>query len=111
MQIEWDNKIGPATIVGLISIVSTIFGVGVLYASLKDDVKAASNNAAEAKVAVIETQKESSSRDIKISTQGERLSKIETSVSFIVPALQRIETAITPPRKSELFKDTPTFTR
>ena len=34
MKVEWEPKVGPATVVGLISIVATILSVGVLWGTM-----------------------------------------------------------------------------
>ena len=95
LRVEWDTKVGPATVVGVISIISTFIGVGVLYGTISGQVGAASTNAIEAKTAVINVEKESKKRDAKIAEQSERVGRIETSMQFVVPAIQRIEAALT----------------
>lgn len=94
MRLEFDTKVGPATFVGILSILSTFIGIGVLYGTISGQVGAASTNAVEAKTAVVNVERESKKRDAKIAEQSERIGRIETSVQFLVPAIQRIEAAI-----------------
>ncbi len=94
-RVEWDNKVGPASIVGLVQLVAMITGLGVLYGTLSGKLDAAATNAIEAKTATVITADkfahESAKRDDKIASQAERIGKIETSIQFVLPALQRIE--------------------
>ena len=90
-DMRWDAKIGPASIIGVVQLIAMIAGLGALYGTLSGKLDAAATNAIEAKTAVSNTAKEAQHRDEKVAAQNERIGKIETSVSFIVPAIQRIE--------------------
>jgi hypothetical protein len=97
-RVEWDNKVGPASIVGIVQLVAIIAGLGAMYGALSGKLDAAATNAIEAKTATTQTAekiaKESTRRDEKIASQAERIGKIETSIQFVVPAIQRIEAKI-----------------
>ncbi len=95
---EWDNKIGTASVVGVVQLIALIAGLGALYGTLSGKLDAAATNAIEAKTATTQTADkiahESVRRDEKIASQAERIGKIETSIQFVVPAIQRIEAKI-----------------
>jgi hypothetical protein len=97
-RVEWDNKVGPASIVGIVQLVAIIAGLGAMYGALSGKLDAAATNAIEAKTATTQTADkiahESLRRDEKIASQAERIGKIETSIQFVVPALQRIESKL-----------------
>lgn len=94
MQLQWEGKVGPAAVISTIGSLGILVSVGIAWGSLKGDVVASAVMAHEAKTAAKEIVESSSKRDQRISAQAERLGKIETSVGFIVPALQRIETKL-----------------
>lgn len=94
MNLKWDAKVGPATIATIISGLLVLGGLGVTWGSTVSKIDAAGLLAAEAKSAAKEVSDSSVKRDQRIATQAERLGKIETSIQFIVPALQRIESKI-----------------
>lgn len=94
MQLQWEGKIGPAAVISAVGFLGVLVSIGIAWGSLKGDVVASANMAHEAKTAAKEVADTASKRDQRISQQAERLGKIETSVGFIVPALQRIETKI-----------------
>ena len=77
---QWDNKVGMAAIGSL----SILIAGGVAWGSIRTQTDALLN-------AVANIKRESSSRDAHMQSQETRLSKVETSVQFIVPAIQRIE--------------------
>jgi uncharacterized protein HemX len=95
---EWDNKIGTASVLGAVQIIAIIAGLGAMYGALSGKLDAAATNAIEAKTATTQTadkiNRESARRDEKIASQAERIGKIETSIQFVVPAIQRIEAKI-----------------
>lgn len=91
MQLEWDGKIGPAAIIGVVGSLSVLVSIGIAWGSMTGKIDAAGVHADDAKIAVKHLTETSEQRDRRISIQAERLGKIETAVQFIVPALQRIE--------------------
>ena len=91
MNLEWDGKIGPASIVSLIGALSVLVTLGIVWGTTTSRIDAAANKADEVKTTTLELAKGSTLRDQRVAAQAERLGKIETSVQFIVPALQRIE--------------------
>lgn len=94
MNLRWDAKVGPATIATIISGLMVLGGLGVTWGSTTSKIDAAALLASEAKSAAKEVSDGSVQRDHRIAMQAERLGKIETSIQFIVPALQRIESKI-----------------
>ena len=85
--IQWDGTIGPASVIGLVGTISVIVSMGVMWGSTTTKL--------ESTQASVHTLSQSSAhKDGLIAAQGERLGRVETSVGFIVPAIQRIEAAI-----------------
>lgn len=91
MNLQWDPKIGTAAVVGVIGSLSVLVMVGVTWGSMTSKIDIAAVIAAEAKTAALEVSRSGALRDIRVSEQSERLGKIETSITFIVPSLARIE--------------------
>ena len=87
MDLQWDPKIGPATIVGLLGSFGILIAGGIAWGSLTAKVESVS----EVKATVEQMNRHAVNRDQKVAEQAERIGKIETSVGFIVPALTRIE--------------------
>lgn len=94
MNLKWDAKVGPATIATIISGLLVLGGLGVTWGSTVSKIETATSLASEAKAAAKEVADGSVHRDQRIAMQAERLGKIETSIQFIVPALQRIESKL-----------------
>ena len=94
MNLEWDGKIGPAAIIGGLGSLGVLVTIGIAWGSMNGKIDSAAVRADEAKTAAQEVSKSSSFRDQRIAMQAERLGKIETSIQFIVPALQRIESKL-----------------
>jgi len=94
MKLEWDGHVGPATIVSVLGSLGVLVMMGMAWSSQAAKTDAAALIASEARTAAKEVADQSARRDIRVSAQAERLGKIETSVSFIVPALQRIESKL-----------------
>ena len=91
MNFQWDPKVGPAAIIGIIMGLGTLVTVGIAWGSLKSDVQTSVVMATDAKNAARQIAERTSSRDTKVAEQSERIGRIETAVTFMVPALQRIE--------------------
>jgi hypothetical protein len=91
MKIAWDRKVGAAAVIGLVGSLSVLVSIGVAWGSMNGKIDAAAVKADAAKVAAESISRSSEWRDKRINDQSERLGKIETSVQFIVPAIQRIE--------------------
>ena len=87
MNFQWDPKIGPASIIGVVGSLGILVTVGIAWGSLS--VRVDSIN--EIKASVEQMNRHAVNRDQKVAEQAERVGKIETSVGFIVPALARIE--------------------
>lgn len=87
MNLQWEPKIGPAIIITLTGSLSVLITIGVIYGisitKLENALIKAEN--AEKSVSLIKEH---------ASFQNERLGKIETSIQFIIPAIQRIEAAV-----------------
>ena len=95
--VQWDMKIGPASIIGVIQIIGMIAGLGVLYGTMSGQITTAATNAIEAKAAIKDAEKKSEKRDEKVATQSEKIGKIETAVQYMGVQLQRIESAVAKP--------------
>lgn len=91
MNLKWDPKVGTATVATIISGLFVLAALGATWGSTVTKIDAAATSASEAKTAAKEVSDSSVLRDHRIAMQAERLGKIETSIQFIVPALQRIE--------------------
>lgn len=87
MNLQWEPKIGPAIVITLTGSLSVLITIGVIYGisitKLENALIKAEN--AEKSVSLIKEH---------ASLQNERLGKIETSIQFIIPAIQRIEAAV-----------------
>ena len=94
-RVQWETKVGPAALIGVVQLIGMILGVGVLYGTFTGQIQNLAINATKAEAAINTAEKEARKRDDKLATQSERLGKIETSVQFIVPAIQRIESLLT----------------
>ena len=94
MKLEWDGKVGPASIVGVLGSLSVLVTLGIVWGQTTSKIDTVAVKATEAHAATVEIAKESTKRDARIATQAERLGKIETSIQFMVPALQRIESKL-----------------
>ena len=81
MNMQWDAKIGPASIIGILGFAGTIASI---WFGLKADVSTALQNSTEAR-------RVAHSLSQKADDHGIRLGKLETANDFVVPALQRIE--------------------
>ncbi len=94
MQLEWDGKVGPASIVSLVGALAVLVSIGIVWGTATTRLDATAIKAEEAKAAAVKVAEDSGKRDQRVAAQAERLGKIETSVGFIVPALQRIESKL-----------------
>lgn len=90
MDLKWNGEIGPATIVGIVGSLSVLVTLGIVYGKMDSKLDTAATTATEAKTAALMNQHDTSS-------QAERLGKVETAVTFIVPTLQRIEAKLERP--------------
>lgn len=94
INLEWEGKIGPATIVGAVGSLGVLVAIGVTWGTTKGDIASAVKEAQEAKATTTEMNRHAIKRDEQVAAQAERLGKIETSITFIVPALARIESKL-----------------
>ena len=91
---QWENKIGMATIVGIVQLVAFIAGGGVLYGVITTKQDVQTTNILDLKQATTQFTKDAVKRDERFAAQNERIGKIETAVGFMQPAIQRIEAAL-----------------
>lgn len=91
MNIQWDPRVGTAAVVALGGSLAVLVSIGIAWGSMNGKIDAAAVKADAAKVAAENVSHASEWRDKRIGDQAERLGKIETSIQFIVPSLQRIE--------------------
>ncbi len=87
VPLQWDSKIGPAFIMGLVGSLGTIATIGVMWGKNQTQIE-------NVQAAVVSINREGGRRDAHMQSQESRLSKVETSVNFIVPAIQRIESKL-----------------
>jgi hypothetical protein len=85
--IQWDGTIGPASIVGVIGSLSVLVSVGVMWGTMATKQESIQST-------VLGLERTARNRDEHVSAQGERLGKVETSVSYISSAISRIESAV-----------------
>ena len=88
MNLEWDGKVGPASIIGVLGFAGTI---ATIWFGLKADVSTALNNSTEAKAALTRVYEKSAERDKIIGDHSVSLGQIQTQLGYMTPALQRIE--------------------
>ena len=93
MDLKWNGEIGPASIIGIVGSLSVLVTLGVIYGRMDSKLDTASSTALEAKTATLINQKTTTD-------QAERLGRVETAVTFIVPTLQRIEARLEKPSLS-----------
>lgn len=95
---QWENKIGWATITGIVQLMLIIAGGGVLWGVVTTKLDVTTTNTLDLKSNFIqaqkEQQKEAAKRDDKLAAQNDRITKIETSVGFIGQTVSRIEAAL-----------------
>lgn len=94
MKLEWDGKIGPATIISGLGALSILVTVGIMWGQQTSKTDAARSEASEAKTLIAEQIKHGAVRDRVINEHSVTLGEIKTTLGFIGPALQRIETKI-----------------
>ena len=92
--LEWDGKVGPATIVGIGGSLSILVSLGWMWANQGADTKAAAKDAFDAKTAVVAANKAAEKRDVIINDHSVTLAKIVTQLGYVTPALERIENKI-----------------
>ena len=102
MDLKWNGEVGPAAIIGFVGSLSVLVTLGIVYGKMDSKLDTAANNAAEAKTAVTLNQ-------LNTSSQAERLGKVETAVTFIVPTLQRIEARLERPSFNTFGSTAPTI--
>ncbi len=91
---KWNNEIGWATVVGIFSFLGVLVAVGIAWGSLQGDVKASTSAAAEAKATIAEQTKHAILRDKTINEHSVTLGEIKTTLGYIGPAMQRIESKL-----------------
>ena len=91
---KWDGTIGPASIISMIGALSVLVTLGIVWGTTTAKIDAAALKAEQVHQTTLELAKGGQVRDHRVSDQAERLGKIETSVQFIIPALQRIESKL-----------------
>ena len=96
MNVEWDGKVGPASIIGVLGFAATIATV---WFGLKADVTTALSNSTEAKQAIAHVAEKSNERDKIIGDHSVSLGQIQTSLGYMGPALQRIEQKLDTPKQ------------
>lgn len=91
MQLKWNGEIGPATVVTAFGTLSILVAIGSAYGNQQSDIKTAQAIALEAKQVAVKLNESFSERDRRINESFERMGRVETSIAFIVPSLERIE--------------------
>jgi uncharacterized protein HemX len=84
---QWDSKVGPATIVGAIQLLIVLIGGIFVFAQVQ-------NNTENSKLAVAELKNVVNSIQMAQSINAERVGKLETSIGFIANSVQRLEQKI-----------------
>ena len=87
MKVEWTSQIGPASVLAIVQIVAVAVGGVAAWVNLSNKVDYTS-------ATLVTTAKESRARDKTVAEHTERLGKIDTSLGFIVPSIQRIESKL-----------------
>lgn len=91
MDLKWNGEIGPASIIGVVGSLSVLVSIGIVYGRMDTKLDNTTTVAVEAKASALMSQKAESD-------QSERLGRVETAVTFIVPTLQRIEAKLERPQ-------------
>lgn len=85
--IQWDGTIGPASLIGLLGSLSVLVSIGVMWGTMATKQESIQST-------ILGLERTARARDDHVSAQGERLGKVETSVSYISSAISRIESAV-----------------
>ena len=81
---QWEGKIGPATVVGVIQLLLILFGGIVTVSQMQNGID-------NSKLAVSELKNVVSSIQVSQAINAERVGKLETSIGFIASSVQRLE--------------------
>ena len=80
-----------AAVIALGGSLTVLVSIGIAWGSMNGKIDAAAIKADAAKTAAEEVSKTSARRDQRVNDQASDISGIKASLTFIVPALQRIE--------------------
>lgn len=111
MNIQWDPKIGPATIVSIGGALAILVTIGAAWGTLTTKLDHVLHISTKTDDKVLAVQKANHKQDEKIAAQSSQISGMQATINFLVPTLQRIEqrleSAINHPRANGSGSGTP----
>lgn len=97
MNIQWEPKIGVAAVISFVGALSMLVSLGVVWGKTATKIDNLATKVDESTQSIDQIQKEAKTRDDKISGLSERTGRIENALTFMVPALTRIESKLDTP--------------
>lgn len=91
MKIEYDGKIGPAFLTGLVQIIVLLVGGAVVWTQLTDRVEETGKKIEYSQKAITELRSDLSLDKITNASQSERLGRVEEALAFIKQTMARFE--------------------
>lgn len=85
--VQWEGKIGPATVIGLAQLLLILIGGLVTVSQMQNGIE-------NSKLAVSELKNVVSSIQASQAINAERVGKLETSIGFIASSVQRLESKV-----------------
>lgn len=98
MQIEWDPKVGPATVAALGGTLVVIVSIGVMWGTVTTKLDTVIEGWKKSDREIAVTKDTVQKQDDKIASQAERIKGVESTLTVLVPTIQRIEAAISAER-------------
>jgi hypothetical protein len=89
MKLEWDPKIGPATITAFGGTLAVLVTLGIVWGTTTTKLDTVIQDNKETKAVV-------AAQDRRVANQATKISAMESTLTFIIPTIQRIEAAISP---------------
>jgi len=83
MALEFDTKIGPASILGIVQLIALLLGGAVVWTQLNDKVAATGEKLDGVKTAVVSLRGDLKASQSDRAAQSERLGRVETALNFI----------------------------
>ena len=88
MPLQWEGKIGPAAVIGIVQVALWAVGGIVVVERMQDGIDTAKQQIVETRAAIDELRRSNQ-------TTGERVTRIEAQSQFVEKALERIEKVVT----------------
>ena len=83
MKVEWDGRVGPATITNLVTFLAIVIGGAVAWTQMQDKQIATDTKVDGIRTAVISLRTDLKNSQAERTDQGQRLSRVETAITFL----------------------------